>query len=88
MSEKEIKKIFVIDALDHFVSENVDGKDCIMRKVGEYVGEDDNYIFLRSKVFFWDNYEHKSDERISRILKKVIISKVEYTQSGGWKKDE
>jgi len=86
MTEEEIK-ILMIDALDHFHGDSLDSEKCIMRRIGEYIGEDENYIWLRDLIFYWNDYETEGSTHTSKILKKAIISKVEYTQQSGLVKD-
>lgn len=64
-------KIMVIDALDHFSTEVDIEPHCIVRFIGEYIGENDDYIALRHIKANID--DENSAEEIHKILKKVIL---------------
>jgi len=81
MTEEEIK-ILIVDALDHFHGNDLESKKCIMQRIGEYIGEDENYIWLRDLVFYWNDYDTEGTVHTSKILKKVIISKREFVERG------
>jgi len=87
MSEKEIK-ILMIDALDHFHGNDLDSKKCIIRRIGEYIGEDEDYIWLRDLIFYWDGYEIEGSTHTSKIVKTAIISKVKFVGGIGYARKE
>lgn len=65
----------MIEVLDHFSTEIVGEQEVIARFIGEFHGEDDNYIFLRHVKADINNEE--SAEEIHKVLKKVIVRKEE-----------
>lgn len=63
----------MIEVLDHFSTEIVGEREVIARFIGEYSGEDDNYIFLRHVKA--DIKNEDSAEEVHKVLKKVIVRK-------------
>ena len=79
-------RVLIIEALDHFRTVNIHTKNCVLRYIGEYVEEDDDYITLRYKNATFDGVQ--DEENVIKIIKSAIISKTEFRQSSGWKKVE
>lgn len=77
MSEEEIK-VLIVEALDHFRTTNINTKTCTLRYVGEYAGEDENYIFMRYKNIYFDDREET--EKIFKVIKKAILSIREFIE--------
>ncbi|KKM63529.1 hypothetical protein LCGC14_1510590 [marine sediment metagenome] len=63
--------LMVVEALDHFSTEVVIEPHCIARFIGEYMGENDDYIALRHIKANID--DENSAEEIHKILKKAIL---------------
>lgn len=66
----------MIEALDHFSTEIIGEQEVITRFIGEFIGENDNYIFLRHLKA--DIKNEDSAEEIHKVLKKVILRKEEF----------
>lgn len=66
----------MIEALDHFSTEFVEEDEVIARFIGEFIGEDDNYISLRHVKADINNED--SVEEVHKVLKKVIVRKEEF----------
>jgi len=64
-------KVMVVEALDHFSTEVNIEPHCIARFIGEYIGENENYIALRHIKANID--DENSAEEIHKILKKAIL---------------
>ena len=73
MSEKETK-LMIIEAIDHFDTQNRDTEICIIRNIGEFLCEDENYIVLRHQNYIFEGKE--GTEYLHKIIKKNIISKI------------
>jgi len=71
-----VGKIMMIEALDHFSTEFVEEDEVIARFIGEFIGEDDNYISLRHVKADINNED--SVEEVHKVLKKVIVRKEEF----------
>ncbi len=71
--------VYLIDALDHFSTVNKAEKMCISRFVGEYVGEDDNYIILRHIKA--DIQDDDSAEELHKVLKSTILNKLKFEEN-------
>lgn len=68
-------KVMVIIAFDHFSTERKEESKCLTLFIGEYLGEDKNYISLRHiKANINDE---NSAEEIHKVLKKVIVQSKE-----------
>jgi len=74
-------KVLIIEALDHFRTVNIDTKNCVLRYIGEYVEEDDDYITLRYKNSYFDGVQ--DEENLIRIIKSAIVSKMFFEETGG-----
>ena len=81
MSEKETK-VLIVRAIDHFRTDDITTENCILKYIGEYVSEDDNYLVLRySDVYFG---EKQDSEKLIKIIKSAIISKkIFFKETGG-----
>lgn len=66
----------MVEALDHFSTEIVGEHEVIARFIGEYIGEDENYIMLRHIKA--DLKDEDSGEEIHKVLKKVIVRTEEF----------
>jgi len=78
MSELEKNKILIVEALDHFRTTNINTKTCTLRYVGEYAGEDENYIFMRYKNVYFDDREEIV--KIFKVIKNTILSIREFIE--------
>jgi len=64
-------EIRIIDVLDHFTTDSNENK-IIARFIGEFVGEDDDYITLRHIIA--DINLEKNCNEVSKLVKKAIIN--------------
>ena len=68
--EKNIGVCMVVYAYDHFSTEDREESQVVVQFVGEYIGEDENYLFLRHcKADIQD--EHSAEE-VHKIFKPAI----------------
>ena len=74
-------RVLIIEALDHFRTVNIDTENCVLKYIGEYVEEDDDYITLRYKSSCFDGVQ--DEESLIKIIKSAIISKIFFEETGG-----
>ena len=69
----KIMKLMVIDALDHFGTNSTAETRVIVRFIGEFIEENEEYITLRSKQ---GNIQDKEDHNneFYRIVKSTILN--------------
>jgi len=65
--------VWVVDAWDHSSTDDKSESNCIVRFIGEYVGVDDNFIYLRHIKADLNTMD--SAEEIHRVFKPAIIRK-------------
>lgn len=65
--------LMVLDALDNFSTTDMNELRCVARFIGELVGEDEDYYFLRHIKA--DLLMDKSAEEIHKVLKHNIVRK-------------
>lgn len=79
IEEMEEIKIMVIEALDHYQTQNPDHYKkkykCKMRVIGEFLREDEDYIYLRNAISDI-NFENSAED-IQAIVKSTIKQKAE-----------
>jgi hypothetical protein len=69
-------KILVIRAYDHFSTDDKTESEVVVQFIGEYTGEDENYIFLRHCKA--DIHNPESAEELHKVLKCAIKDSEEY----------
>lgn len=69
----------VIEAYDHFGTNEKDRDSLTVRFVGEYVRENDTYVFLRH----FGGVDHESDDdEFHGVLKSSIITRIDHNFKG------
>lgn len=72
VNDKQFKiEIWIVHALDHYSSDDRNEEACIVRYIGEKIGENDNFIILRPCKADINNDD--SGEDIYFVLKGAII---------------
>jgi len=81
-----MSKVLIVRAIDHFRTDDITTENCILKYIGEYVSEDDNYLVLRySDVYFG---EKQDSEKLIKIIKSAIISKIRFEETGRMEKEK
>ena len=92
---KEVKKpqneykltLIIVEAYDHFSTEQPESEmECIVRMIGELVGENKYYLFLRHIKADIDNED--SAEEVHAIFKPAIKKRVDKVIEWGEKNNE
>lgn len=75
-------KLMIIEALDHFSTNNREYDECIARISGELIDENEKYYIIRH--FKGDILDQNTFEELHYILKAVIVRKQEI-EINDWK---
>lgn len=75
MNDPKEKKmiITIVKAYDHFTTHS-DTKECFIEAIGENIGEDEMYLWLRSLRIFYPE-DSDPEDKVQKIIKSTIIKR-------------